>query len=100
MVNGFKELFNVALKNEARLKGIAAYLPSYFIQNIYPFVSPFVYATGKGVRDKHRLEYGIKNGKNSVMKHAVSDGGLVNMSLFRIVDIERRISSVSIPAIF
>jgi len=100
VVNGFKEPFDVALKSEARFKIITAYLSYCFIQNIYPLVGPFVNATREGIRDKRRLEYRIENGKNSMMKYAVPDSGLMNMPLFRVVNIKGHIVSVFISAAF
>ncbi len=89
MINSLKKFLNIAFKNGTRFKRIAAYLSYYVIQNAYSLVRPFVNTTGKGIGDKCWLKYGIENGKNSVMKHAVSNSSFMNVSLFWILDIKR-----------
>jgi len=94
MVDRFKEFLDITFKGKARFKSVSTDLSRQFIKSIYAFMRPFIETTGKRVRNKCWFKNWIKYSKYGMVKNAVSNNGFMNMPLFRITDIERRISSV------
>jgi hypothetical protein len=91
VVDRVEELPNVALKRVTGSCIVPAFGTEHLGYGFYAFMGTFANAAREGGGYKARLEYGIQDGKNDVVKHAISDCRFTNLSEFRIGDAKARV---------
>lgn len=88
VVDTLEKAPDIALEHEAFSRIVSAYLAYHLLHRRNAFVCAFPYSAGKGMTDESRLEKRIDDAKYGVMHNSVSDTRLVDVSLFRVLDIE------------
>lgn len=96
VVNTVKKLSHVAFKGICCAGVVSRDTPKYSIQYINPFVSSFSNTARERMGYKGRLKNWVKNFKNRMVQHTVSDRGFVYVAKFGIVNIKTTICSVFI----
>lgn len=99
MIHGVKEFPNIALEDITGFGSVSRNSSYRFLEGSHSPVGPVAHTAGKGSRDECLLKDRVQYGEHSMMDNAVSDGGFVDMALFRIVDIKTLIRTVYISLV-
>ncbi len=96
VVNTIKKLSDITFKCIRCLSVILRDLTKHYVQNMNAFMSSFSDAAGKRMGYKSWFKNWIEYLKNCMMQHSVSNRRFMNMSEFRIINIEVAIRSMPI----
>ena len=96
VVDTLEKAPNIALEYEAFSRIVSAYLAYHLLHRRNTFVRAFPFSARKGMTDESWLEKRIDSTEYSVMHDPVSDARLVNMPLFRVLDIEGCVAIVPV----
>jgi len=86
VIDTVKKFFDIAFKDETWPYSVLRDRPSHAFQNSYSFMRAKSDPARERVRDKRFFKNRIYDRENSVMQHAVSHAGFVDMPLFRIAN--------------
>lgn len=93
-----KEFLNIALKRKARPGIIPARSAQNSSQACHAPMRPLAQTAGVRIINKAPFKYGIQDGENGVVHEAVPNQSLMDMPLFRVVNVETMIRPVPVSA--
>lgn len=96
MVNAREEFADVAFQDETLFGVIFRDFPGKNFKSLDCSVRPLPNAAGVGVVDEFLVEVGIQGFVEEVMEDAVSDRGFVDVTGFRVGDVEGGVTSVGV----
>mgnify|MGYP001610418691 CR=1 FL=1 len=99
MVDRVEELSDVALECVARTRVVATHGAYDLCNPPHALVCSFAKTAGKRRWDEGRFKDGVEHAEDSVVKHAVANRRLMNVTHFRVVNPEAPIRSVFVRAI-
>lgn len=96
VVHRVEEFSYVAFQRIARLGIVLGNLSKHLLHSKNPFMRSLADTAGKRGRDKSGFKRAVQNLKNGVVKHAVTNGRLVDVPQLRVVDVEAGVRTVPI----
>ena len=100
MIDGIKKLFDIAFQHETRIRAVFHSLPRYLFQDVNSLVDAESDAARKRRRDECLFEDWVDNRENCVMQYAVANSSLMDVPLFRILNIKAGIGAMLVGSVF
>jgi hypothetical protein len=96
VINAIEEFSDVAFQDEAIAQSVPTHFPYHRLQTFNATMRSVPNTARERCRNERLLENRVQDGEDGVVQDAVADEGLVNVPLFRIVDVKAFVRPVPI----